>query len=301
MRASVPEACRVCVKLAFERACNEPTWNHAPMNRGTWTSLFLALVLVTVGAGYYLYRERSPHAPEPEPTLAQPVPDAEPEEATPHLDDALPVQDRVPDEPMLPALDDSDAAMREALVRIFGATAVASWLVPERLIRNAVATIDSLDRDPVRLRLRPLKPVPGRLLVIQDGPRLLLGPENAQRYQPYVDALRAVDTQALVALYRRWYPRLQQAYAELGYPDRSFNDRLIEIIDHLRATPEVRGPLVLLPARGGYAYADETLESWSSGRKILLRLGSTQAAVVKAKLGEIRAELVGGRRAQPAP
>jgi hypothetical protein len=36
-----------------------------------------------------------------------------------------------------------------------------------------------------------------------------------------------VDTRKAVALYVDLYPLFQGAYAELGYPNRYFNDRLI--------------------------------------------------------------------------
>ena len=58
-----------------------------------------------------------------------------------------------------------------------------------------------------------------------------------------VRALESIDSAKLVALYVRFYPLFQQAYAELGYPSRYFNDRLFEVIDHLLATPDVRGPI----------------------------------------------------------
>jgi len=36
-----------------------------------------------------------------------------------------------------------------------------------------------------------------------------------------------VDAKAFMAVYTRFYPLLQQAYRELGYPKGYFNDRLV--------------------------------------------------------------------------
>jgi len=106
----------------------------------------------------------------------------------------------------------------------------------------------------------------------------------------------------LVALYARLYPLCQRAYGELGYPNRYFNDRLIDVIDHLLATPEVKGPIKLVPpdVKGPvklerpwvmYEFADPELEARSAGQKILIRMGAGNAARVKAKLRDIRRQL----------
>ena len=53
--------------------------------------------------------------------------------------------------------------------------------------------------------------------------------------------MESVDTGRLAALYVRFYPLFQQAYRDLGYPNGYFNDRLVEVIDHLLVTPEIAG------------------------------------------------------------
>ena len=65
----------------------------------------------------------------------------------------------------------------------------------------------------------------------------VINPDNSQRYVALVLLAESVDAAAVAAAYRRMYPLFQQAYEELGYPGRYFNDRLVEVIDHLLATP----------------------------------------------------------------
>lgn len=269
------------------------------MNKGPWTSLVLALLLIAVGTAYYWYKQRPPRTLAP--AIAE-QPAQPPEPMQPQIEYPVPSADAAPDAPPLPTLDDSDAALRDALAEALGTAPVESLLVPERVIRNFVATVDSLDRDPVRLRLRPLRPVGDTLAVAPDGSRLLLSPRNAERYQPYVDVLAAADAERLVALYLRWYPLFQNAYEELGYPGRWFNDRLVAILDHLIATPEVTGPIELVRAKGGYAFADASLEDLSWGRKALIRMSPDQAAAVKQKLREMRSAIVvkAGRAQSPS-
>jgi hypothetical protein len=86
-------------------------------------------------------------------------------------------------------------------------------------------------------------------------------------------------------------PLFQQAYEDLGNPQRDFNARLLEVIEHLLMTPDVQGPVKLVQPSVYYRYADPKLESLSSGQKLLLRMGPDNEAAIKAKLREIQAVL----------
>jgi hypothetical protein len=99
------------------------------------------------------------------------------------------------------------------------------------------------------------------------------------------------------------YPPLQRAYEELGYPRGYFNDRLLAVIDLLLATPqapeplrlqltEVKGPVPSLRPWVRYQFADPALESLSAGQKILLRVGAVNQRRLRAKLQEVREEIV---------
>ena len=101
----------------------------------------------------------------------------------------------------------------------------------------------------------------------------------------------ALDTKRAVEMYTRFYPLFQQAYVDLGFPNGHFNDRFVEVIDHLLATPEVKGPVQLVVPHVLPEYADPTLQERSTGQKLLIRMGPENAARVKAKLRELRGEL----------
>ena len=120
----------------------------------------------------------------------------------------------------------------------------------------------------------------------------MLDPANFERYKPMVQLIRSSDPQALVAAYTRYYPLFQEAYESLGHPPEYFNDRVIEVIDHLLTTPEVQGPIALAQPNVLYEYADPKLESLSAGQKVLIRMGSDNASAVKEKLREMRAVLL---------
>jgi len=81
----------------------------------------------------------------------------------------------------------------------------------------------------------------------------------------------------------------QSAYQNLGYPNGYFNDRLVQVIDSLLATPQLSGPIELSRPNVLYTFADPKLEALPAGEKLLLRMGPDNAAVVKGKLKELRA------------
>jgi hypothetical protein len=125
----------------------------------------------------------------------------------------------------------------------------------------------------------------------------------------FVRFVEGIDTPRAVALYRQHYTRFQESYADLGYPRGYFNDRLVEVIDHLLATPElsatprvrlteVKGPQPMTQPWLHYEYADPALESLSSGQKILIRMGPDNARRLKAKLAEFRRLVAAGAAAR---
>ena len=95
-----------------------------------------------------------------------------------------------------------------------------------------------------------------------------------------------------MALYLRLYPLFQKSYEELGYPNKYFNDRVIEVIDNLLAAPDIKEPVKLLQPKIVYIYADPDLEGRSIGQRTLMRIGTENEAKVKTKLQEIRQELL---------
>lgn len=260
--------------------------------------------LLAVGGGlvWHYYPRTAPPAPAPvaapaatapvaPPVVAQPAPPAFPIDQVP----VLPAQDLPP----LPALDASDADAFAALQAVLGDTDAGQFLVREFLVPRLVATIDNLPRKTLTRPIYAAVPVPGDLAVAEADGRLWLDDANDARYDLAVRSFEALDARQLVSAYVRFYPLLQQAYRDLGEPDRQFNDRLVEVIDHLLAAPERSGPLEVqrIPGRPRLAFADPARESASVGHKALWRLSPDQAARVKARLRELRGLLAGQRPA----
>ncbi len=194
----------------------------------------------------------------------------------------------------IPSLAESDAAAWAELTKLAGGDSPLALLLRDHLIQRLVTMVDNLTQRRVTTRALALTAVPGTLQVSKEASGAQVITEaNAQRYALYVQAFTHADPKALVAAYRRFYPLFQQAYVELGYPHGYFNDRLVQVIDHLLQTPLPSAPLAVVsdPVHGKFRFVDPALESLSVGQKALLRLGPTQAAAVKAQLRALRAGL----------
>lgn len=252
---------------------------------------WLALIVVAAGA-YAVWRWYEANAPQPPaPVAAAPAEAPAPAPAPEAPKIAHPLPEPAPGSPPLPPLADSDAVARDAMARLFGNDAVMRFFNTDGAIRRFVVTVDNLPRKTTAARLMPVRPVPGPFAVNGAGDAFEATAQNPLRYRPYVVAMEAADAKRLVATYVQLYPLFQAAYQELGYPNAYFNDRLIEAIDDMLATPDVGAPRLAQP-KVLYEYADPSLEERSAGQKILLRMGSANAARVKDKLRAIRRELV---------
>jgi hypothetical protein len=243
------------------------------------------VVLLAIAA--YLYWNPAPAPPPPLPATPPPASQAQPP-AEPVVEHPVQPQDKPP---ASVALDGSDAVIAAALAELIDAKQLNNWFFTDSLARRFVATVDNLSRPSVAPRIRVFKPIGGSFAIDRDGDELVIAQSNAARYTPYVQALEHVDAKQLAGVYLHFYPVLQQAYQELGYPKGYFNDRLVFTIDHLLATPEPKGPLKLVQPKVMYQYADPELESLSAGQKALLRMGPDNRRRVKDKLRALRNEI----------
>ncbi len=254
--------------------------------------VFIVLILGLIGAFMFFWDDIRPPTDTPvvmqhEPVVDEPDATGEPAHPIEPLTSSVPSdKELVP----LPALDDSDGYFLLALADIFGAD-VARLFVSEALIDKFVATVDNLTRSHVSEKMRPVGRLPDAFVVDTSGGigQLYLSPENYARYDLLVNLIASSDVEIIADMYRRFYPLFQQSYERLGYPNAYFNDRVVEVIDHLLLTPEPDEPVGLARPHVLYEFADADLEALSSGQKLLLRMGAEHTVTVKRVLRELRA------------
>ena len=287
---------------------------NPPQERSPWGMVVAALLALLVAAGgWWWWQNRAQPAPPaaisaaPPATAAVPEPAAVPDPGPQNLVDAL-----APPDTALPALTGADDYVAQALTELLGQRQVASFLQIDGLVRRVVATVDNLARAHAPVGMWPVHPAPGRFTVQGEGEGARIALDNAARYSAVVQWIEGVDLPRAVALYARLYPLFQQAYEELGYPGRYFNDRVVAVIDHLLAAPEPAEPVQvqLTEVKGEwssarpwvrYEFADPQLQALSSGQKIMVRVGPVNERRLKARLKALRALVATGAVAKAKP
>jgi hypothetical protein len=242
----------------------------------------LVVLVATIGAAWWWSQ------PKPEAALPAPAPAAATPLAAASIVEAASSPASAPTAGIVPAAPAAGAAIAvgdgpvtDALVDYIGRAAVLQLIQTDRFVVRVVATVDNLPRGHVAPRLWPLNPSAGRFAVDDEG-RIAAG--NARRYDASVRLLDGLPPARAADLYRRLYPQLQAAYAELGYPRGSFHARLLAVIDHLLNTPvassatrlqliEVKGEVPSQRPWERYEFADPALQQLSAGQRLLLRLG----------------------------
>ena len=235
-------------------------------------ALIIAGVAILAGIGYFVFALRS--APSKAPATAT---TASPQAVRPPADDVERIN--------LPALDDSDALVRQRVGVLSSHPLVSAWLATNGLIRNFVLVIDNIAHgvSPSK-HLRVLRPG-GEFRVMMRGDRLVIDPRNYDRYARIVGAAATIDPRLAARTYETFKPLLQSAYDELGNQEPI--DRALErAIVALLQVPAVDGDVRVVQAGEGigYEYEDEKLEALTGAQKQLLRMGASNVRAIQQQL-----------------
>ena len=253
---------------------------------------FLLLVILAVAAWYFFLKPTAPVIESPVQAVVPVEPDSRdlpPPTVSDVIEPEFETEPVIPPEP-LPVLSESDPEVMQALGDIANEESLSQYLVMDQVISRAVASIDSLTSRQVPVHINPITSAKGAFLVDKEGEDLVLSPRNFARYDDYVALLQQMDAGSLVSFYGRYAPLFQEAWEQNGGLG-SFDERMIEVIDNLLETPDVPGPVYLTKPEAVYVFEDPNLEAMTAGQKVLVRMGSVNATVVKQKLAEVKAIL----------
>ncbi|HEY8568503.1 DUF3014 domain-containing protein [Microbulbifer sp.] len=265
-----------------------------------WLMALVVLAAVMFGIYWFVIRDvPKPDVPAP---VTEPAPQTKPavdlEEPTEPVIPPTP-EPAAPKEPprKLPDLNDSDSEARKDIISLSADGALADWIVPDEVVRKWVALVNTATKGDLMPKNRPFNNLEGNIAVKEletrtDGQKVyVLSQENYQRYEQPVRLFAMVDTDKAVSLYQFWYPRLKQAYGELGLKNKNFHAAVMAAIDQALAAPEIEGPIKLVRPTVYYKFEDEKLEKMPGLHKLMIRIGPDNAARVKEKLRELKASL----------
>ena len=173
----------------------------------------------------------------------------------------------------VPPLDQTDALVRRLVGDLSPSAVAAAWLGGNGLIRNVVAVAVNLEEgaSPAKLisRLRPDEPF---RVVDRDG-RQVIDPRSYDRYNAAADAIVNLDPARAARLYATLKPRLEEAYRDLGFADRSFDRTFQAVVVGLVRTPVPDAEPAVTRQGVRYVYADEAFERLTAAQKQYLRMG----------------------------
>lgn len=284
--------------------------SNQPKSRSiSWIAPVLVLVLIA-GAAWYLLKPvpqpiaTTPVSMQPAPVVPAPVKAEPADKLTPvptgedglaaQADDAgtdLGSETEVAGAPALPPLDQSDAVVKEAFFGLKWQPGLASLFLNEEMIRRFVVQVDNIAQGRLIAEQALFKGLSKDFAAKAKGQGYTLDKSNYARYQPYLDLLESVPPEQVGALYKQFYPLLQAAYLELGYPDQQFDDRVQQAMKVLLSAPEISDePDLTLPSVH-YAFADTELEQLGMAQKQMLRLGQANQQRLKMLLVQYQSVL----------
>lgn len=187
----------------------------------------------------------------------------------------------------LPPLTSSDELVRQLASTLTSHPGLASWLVTDRLIQRGVAFVDSIAEGNNPTQHVPFMRPGARFAAMGGEPVYRVDPESYHRYDVQAQIIESLDADGVAALYRDLEPLLDEAYAELGYPDTPFRQSLRRAIRHLLETPIVPGTPELVRRGPFYHFTDESLESLSPAQKQFLAMGPDNVRRVQQELRSV--------------
>ena len=185
--------------------------------------------------------------------------------------------------------DEGDEGLfRDAVARLSTHPELASYLIHDRLLRRFVLAVDAVaggysPADEVEF-LQPVRP----FIVREDEGRLVIASGSYRRYDVVADVFTSLDTDGAIELYRRFGPRLEAIYREVGWANDEFDTRLREAVDHLLEVAAPDGQIEVEQRALVYAFAEDRFENLTVAQKHFLRMGPRNVAAVQAKLRELR-------------
>ena len=192
----------------------------------------------------------------------------------------------------LPTLNNSDSFVFEGLRAMQNGAAIVQLLAQDQIVRKFVVFVENISRGEFPQTGLPYRALGQEMPVRNIDENLFVMEESAHaRFDDIVQTFVSLDTDTALAFYRTLSPLFQQAYAEIGFRNVSFDDTLRSAINNIVRTTNMEGPYQLVKPSVMYLYADASIENLQEVHKQLLRLGPDNTIILKEKLREFASQL----------
>ena len=192
----------------------------------------------------------------------------------------------------LPTLTDSDPFVFETLQTLQNGMALVNALAEDQIVRKFVVFVENISRGEFPQTGLPYKGLGQEMPVSEIDDNLFVMDQVAHsRFDQVVSTFVETDTDSAVIIYQKLLPLFQQAYAEIGFRNVSFDETLRAAINNVLRTTNMEGPYQLVKPSVMYLYADSSVENLAEVHKQLLRIGPDNTSALKAKLREFLTKL----------
>ena len=267
------------------------------------TLVFIIILVVVIGSFTYLFFQEDDVEITP---VVQEEVIAEPEVIVPVKTETIieptpvetPVEVEIEPEivqPVLPELDVSDDFVVAKVTEISWRKELLSLMLTDDLVRRIVVFTDNFSRGEMAYSHLPLKPLTGQFAVkpsvdeTQDNYQF--NESNFTRYADYIELLHSFEPEALASNFIQMKPLFEQAFAELGYPEQTFEQVLNRAIDRVLDFNVPSEQPTLIQPSVIYKYEKPEFESLADADKFLLRLGKENLLQLKAIALEVDNQL----------
>lgn len=186
------------------------------------------------------------------------------------------------------ALDESDSAVKSALISLATSSLVSKYLVNDGLLQKFVINVNSIANQEMSPNHSLISTPEEKFEVYQQADREWIDVASFQRYNTYVDALESMGTDDLLTLMDSYRPILESKFAEISTPNMSFDSALLRAIDELLNTPIVPLPIEVYSDSVMFKFKDEQIEALSSPQKQLIRTGPENTRRLKDILRDLK-------------
>lgn len=286
-----------------------PQETSSSSNRFALIAIVL-VVLLSAGGYYYYTKDDSPKLIPNAPIVLPEPPSSEPmtletgtEPGTAPVENEIPaatttetetaITPTEPETPVetVPSLPESDAFVHQKALAMINNNVIGSSLVNQDLVRQFVVFVDNLAQGELTRKVSPVKGPEKLFTVSEITNKVYLNPESYHRYDAYATVIANMDEQALMHTYKQLTPLFDEAFAELGYSNAKFNDRMLQAIKIMLAAPIIEEPIELSSISVNYRFVDPNLEALPSAQKLLVRMGPENTRKVKAALRKLENQL----------
>lgn len=239
--------------------------------------IVFVLLIAAAAIVYYFFIYSGPHEPDEVAPIVQEQPVAE--EAVQSEGEEV--------EPLDVRLEDSDELVRELAGELSAHPKLAMWLMSGDLIRKFVAAVDNIANGQSPRPLIDFFKPDKEFSVLNEGGEYYIDPTSYRRYDPVAEVFASLDSKGCVTLYKKMKPAIKEAYVDLGYPDKEFDDTLKKAFMVLLEVPVIDQNIQLEKKIVTYTMVDADLESLNAAQKHLLRMGPENVRVIQKKLQEM--------------